>query len=628
MDIKKLYKEIKIYNRKPSDLIKRAYDLSEKLHEGQLRKSGEPFVHHPLRVAFILAELKLDEVIIASALLHDIIEESDMSYDKLKKEFGKEIANLVEGVTKITKMRFSNREEYQAAAIRKMLIATTEDIRVIILKLADRLDNMRTLKYLDPMKRKRIARETQEIYAPLAYRLGLAKIKWELEDLSFKFLEPKIYQEFKNKISKKRQDREKDVKKIISIIKKEVKKIKVPIEISGRPKNFYSIYKKMLKKNLPFERIYDLLGLRILTKNVKQCYEILGLIHSLWRPIPGEFEDYIANPKNNMYQSIHTIIKIGKQNVEFQIRTDDMDHVAEEGVAAHWSYKGLKGDMKFEKGFGWLKQILSWKDKQGKDFLEALKVNLFGDNIFVLTPKGKIVELPIGSTPIDFAYAVHSDVGDKCVGVRINDNFVSLKHVLNNNDTVEIITNKNHKPSRDWLNIVKSDRARQRIRQSLKLYQNVPARRKTSVEESEHGLILVPLKFHDLKLAKCCEPLPGDKILGVGSKSGRVMIHKDKCTKLKNIGTQKKKINADWNEKIKSNATLKITSHDRIGMLADILNTIAATGKAVKEASARTIDRNVSECNVNVQFDSLTEMRDLIKRIRKIADVNKVNLVI
>ncbi|MAG48112.1 (p)ppGpp synthetase, partial [archaeon] len=386
MNFNELTENIKKYKSNGNiKLIEKAYLFSKKAHEGQKRKSHDDYIMHPLNVAFILSELKLDETIIASALLHDVLEDTKITFNDLKKEFGEDIANVVEGETKISKLKYGDRENYQSESIRKMLIATTKDIRVIIVKLADRLDNMRSLKHLDKERQKRISKETLEVYAPLAYRLGIWKIKWELEDLSFKFLEPKIYLEIKNSISKKRDERERDVFRIVKLIKKELHRNKVDSNVFGRPKNFYGIYNKMKRKNIPFEEIYDLQGIRVITKDVKECYEVLGILHNKWKPIPNEFDDYIANPKPNLYQSIHTVVLIDKAKVEFQIRTEKMDSVAEEGIAAHWSYKNIKSNTKFEKSLGWLKQILHLKDRKGEDFLESLKVDLFGDNIFVFT---------------------------------------------------------------------------------------------------------------------------------------------------------------------------------------------------------------------------------------------------
>ncbi len=632
MDINKLIKRIKKYSKNADfNLIAKAYLFAKKAHEKQLRKSGDSYIIHPLNVAYILADLKLDETIIAAALLHDVLEDTDVTVEKLKQEFGQDISTIVQGVTKISKMNYYDKKDYHAETIRKMLIATTKDIRVIIVKLADRLDNMRTLQYLDEERQRKISRETLDIYAPLAYRLGIWKIKWELEDLSFKYLEPKIYQELKQNIAKKRKEREKEVKKIINIVKKESRKNKIKARVLGRPKNFYSIYKKMKKKNIPFDEIYDLQGLRIITKDVRQCYEILGTLHNLWKPIPNEFDDYIANPKPNMYQSIHTVVLIDNQKVEFQIRTEKMDNIAEEGIAAHWSYKEISKERKFEKGLGWLKQILEWKEKKGKDFIETLKIDLFGDNIFVFTPKGDVIELPKDSTPVDFAYTVHSEIGNKCTGARVNEKFVSLRHNLQNNDVIEILTNKNHKPSREWLKFVKSDRARVKIKQALRELSLIPTQHKQEYkekEETEKGLISVRLDKAVIKIAKCCYPLPGDKIIGISSKSKRVMIHKLDCENIKNQEAKKNKINAYWNEKIKSIASLKIISHDRVGLLADILNTIAITGRNVEKAKARIVDKTFSECTVSVKFDNLNEINELIKRIKKIADVKDVSLVI
>src|SRR3989338_121456 len=632
MDINRIIKRIKKYNKNADfNLVAKSYLFAKKAHSGQLRKSGNEYIIHPLNVAYILADLKLDEKIVSCAILHDVLEDTNVSLEIIERDFGKEIAGIIQGVTKISKMNYYDKKDYHAETIRKMLIATTKDIRVILVKLADRLDNMRTLQYLDEERQKRISRETLEIYVPIAYRLGIWKIKWELEDLSFKYLEPLLYKELKHNIVKKRKEREREVKKIIKIVRKELRNNKIRAKVFGRPKNFYSIYKKMKKKNIDISQIYDLQGLRIIAKDVKQCYEVLGVLHNLWKPIPNEFDDYIANPKPNMYQSIHTVVLMDNQKVEFQIRTEKMDDIAEEGIAAHWSYKDIDKDRKFEKSLGWLKQILEWKEKKDKDFLETLKIDLFGDNIFVFTPKGNVIELPKDSTPVDFAYAVHSQIGDRCTGARINEKFVSLRHMLQSNDIVEIMTSKNHKPSREWLKFVRSDRARQKIKQTLKELSQVPIQNKQNnikYEWNEQGLISINISKAVIKIAKCCSPLPGDKISGISSKSKRVMIHKNDCQNLKNPGINKKRINAHWNEMIKSTINLKILAIDRVGLLADILNTIASTGRNVEKARARVLDKENSECIVSLKFDNLNEINELIKRIKKIADVKNVSVVI
>ncbi|MEK6953016.1 MAG: TGS domain-containing protein, partial [Nanoarchaeota archaeon] len=375
---------------------------------------------------------------------------------------------------------------------------------------------------------KRISQETLDIYAPIAYRLGLSNIKWQLEDLAFRYLQPEIYQEFKEKVSQKRHEREIEISKIKSMLGKELKKNNIEAEIIGRPKNFYSTYKKMLNKNVDFDKVYDLIALRIIVNNVKECYEVLGIIHQLFKPLPQEFDDYIANPKSNMYQSLHTVLIMpDEKNVEVQIRTKEMHKLAEEGIAAHWQYKGTQGDYRFDKKLSWLKQILNLKNEQTNDFLEALKLDLFSDHIFVFTPKGDVIELPKDSTPIDFAYSVHSEIGNRCVGARVNDKFVNLKHLLNNGDVVEIQTSKNHSPSREWLKFVKSAHAKAKILQTLKLHENVPVGNIRKIESKNNKFIVESeINPKSVKLAECCNPLPLDDIIGINSKGVKLNVHK------------------------------------------------------------------------------------------------------
>ncbi len=423
MKFEDLLNQIKKNNSNANlDLINHAYDFAYKAHFKQLRESGQEHIVHLIGASKILADLKIDETTIAACLLHDILEDTEISKETLKTEFGEEIANLVDGVTKISKITIPDFESRQVENLRKMLIASTKDIRIILIKLADRLDNMHSLKYFREDKQKRIAKETLEVYSPIAYRLGLYNIKWQLEDLSFRYLEPKIYNDLKDKINKKRHERDIQINKIKSIVEKELKNNNINFEINGRVKNFYSIYKKIVERNYNFESMYDLIALRIIVDDIKDCYEVLGVLHNLFKPIEERFRDYIAKPKQNMYQSLHTVILFNNEPIEFQIRTKEMHQISEEGVAAHWQYKKLKSDANFEKKLNLMQQILSFNKK---DFLESLKVDLFGDNIFVFTPKKDIIEIPKDATILDFAYSVHTDLGNKCIGARVNDKFVS-----------------------------------------------------------------------------------------------------------------------------------------------------------------------------------------------------------
>lgn len=448
------------------------YVYAAQQHRGQLRQSGEAYLSHPLNVAYILAEMKMDVDSIVAGLLHDTIEDTSTTYEVIEEMFGKEVAFLVEAVTKISKIPFQSKEEKQAESFRKMLISMNDDVRVIIIKLADRLHNMRTIDSLREDKQKRIARETMDIYAPLADRLGIAWIKWELEDRAFRILTPDMYYEIHQKVKLKRTEREQYLIEVQDIVKDALDKSGIKGEISGRPKHFYSIYSKMIKKKTSFEEIFDLLALRVIVASKQDCYSALGIIHSLWTPIPHRIKDFIANPKANMYQSLHTtVMGPGGMMVEFQIRTKDMHQIAEEGIAAHWAYKeGRAFNPKEDSRFGWLRKILDedMRNQTPTDFVNTIKEDVFQNQIYVFTPKGHVVELPEGSTPIDFAYAIHSEVGDKCVGAKINGRIVPLKAKLVSGDKVEIMTSQTQEPRKDWLNIVQTSRARQRISAHLR----------------------------------------------------------------------------------------------------------------------------------------------------------------
>jgi GTP pyrophosphokinase len=455
------------------NLIRKAYVYCAKVHQGQTRLSGEPYIIHPMEVAGLLADLKLDVPSIITGFLHDTIEDTLATAEDLTRLFGSEVAALVEGVTKISKINFKTKEESQAENFRKMLLAMAIDIRVILVKLADRLHNMRTLEFQDETKQRRIARETMDIYAPIANRLGISWVKVELEDLSFRYLHPEIYFDLVKKISQKKHEREAFVEEAKAIISEKLDFYGIKGEVSGRSKHLFSIYRKMEKRNVEFEEIYDLIAVRILVNDVRECYEVLGVIHSAWKPIPGRFKDYIAMPKGNMYQSLHTTV-IGPQGdrMEVQIRTHEMHSVADAGIAAHWKYKEGKGyDEKDVKRFAWLRQLLEWqKDLQdSKEFMDSVKVELFSEEVYVFTPKGDVKGYPKGSTPIDFAYSVHTDIGHRCVGAKVNGKLVPLKYELKNGDIVEVITSPHHTPSKDWLKIVKSSRARNKIRAWIKI---------------------------------------------------------------------------------------------------------------------------------------------------------------
>ncbi len=454
------------------DLVKRAYRFSELSHQGQQRASGEPYLSHPLEVAGLLVNFKMDVTTVTAGLLHDVLEDTRTTKEDLAREFGPEIADLVDGVTKIGKLAFSSREERQAENFRKMLVAMARDIRVLMIKLADRLHNMRTLDYLSSDRARKVAEETLDIYAPLANRLGMAKVKAELEDLALRCLHPEAYADLQRRVAKRRLEREVEINQVIAILEKKLGEVGIEAQIRGRPKHFYSIFKKMHEQGREFDEIYDLTAVRVITNTVRDCYGALGVIHSLWKPVPGRFKDFIAMPKVNMYQSLHTTV-IGPKGdpVEIQIRTWEMHRVAEEGIAAHWLYKEKKHDRdKFDQAFVWLRQLMAWQQemKDPRELMETVRVDLFPDEVYVFTPKGDVKALPEGSTPIDFAYAVHTEVGHRCAGAKVNGKLVPLRYTLRQGDIVEIVTAPTQHPSRDWLKIVRSSRARSKINQWLK----------------------------------------------------------------------------------------------------------------------------------------------------------------
>lgn len=491
--------------------VTKAYHAAEEAHKEQHRVSGEPYILHPLAVAQILADMKIDTTTITAALLHDVVEDTACTLEDLRNEFGREVAFLVDGVTKLSRLNYRTKEDQQLNSMRKMFLAMAKDVRVVVIKLADRLHNMRTLRYMRSDKQKRIAQETLEIFAPLAHRLGIFNIKWELEDLSFRYLEPDKYYDLVDQMKQKRHVREEIVNEAIDVLRKALDDAHIHCEINGRPKHFYSIYKKMKKDNRDLSQVYDLFAIRVIVDDVKDCYGVLGIVHSLWKPLPYRFKDYIAMPKPNNYQSLHTtVIGTRGQPVEIQIRTWEMHHIAEYGVAAHWRYKeGNQTANKdaFDEKMGWLRNLLEWQDTSNpQEFVNALKLDAFSDEVFVFSPRGDVIDLPQGAIPIDFAYRIHTDVGHRCVGAKINGKIVPLDYRLKNGDIVEIITSKTGKPSLDWLNIVGSSESRLKIRNWFK--------KENREENIEKGLEA---------LERECKRLNHDwKTLNVGGRLGRV----------------------------------------------------------------------------------------------------------
>ena len=706
--------------RVDTKLIMKAYNYAVEHHGDQKRRSGEPYIIHPLNVAYILAGVGLDEATICAALLHDVVEDTDATDTDLRREFGDEIADMVAGVTKLETMQFTTVEEQQVEDYRKMFLAMGKDIRVIILKIADRLHNMRTLKYLKRDRQIANAKETMEIYAPLANRLGLYSMKWELEDLSFKYLYPEEYHELVEGINKKREERLKFIEKIMADIRVQLKKQHIDAEVTGRAKHLYSIYRKMKRDNKTLNQIYDLFALRILVNSIKDCYAALGVVHEMYSPMPGRFKDYIAVPKPNMYQSIHTTL-LGDKGTPFevQIRTWDMHRIAEYGIAAHWAYKeasyfGKKQSVKVEEDkLAWLRESLEWqKDMQDpQEFLTTLKTELFEDEVYVFTPKGAIKILPRNATPIDFAYSIHEEIGNHMTGCKINSKMMPIITPLKSGDIIEIITSDNSKgPSRDWLKFVKSTKAKNKINGWFKKaekseniekgkdliekeikrigmshvelfkqeyidamldrykYKNledmyaavgfgansavkVIARmlqeyrkehQEENVEEkieelrkqkeskqkpSSSGVVVEGIDNCLVKLSKCCNPLPGDEIIGYITKGRGVSVHRKDCVNVKDLLTEENRIiDVKWYEEAKENynVTLEVLANDRKGLLVDILNTVKETKANLMGVSTKTTKERIAIMDIDLEVENIEELNKVIRNIKKVDSVYEV----
>ncbi|MBZ4642913.1 MAG: (p)ppGpp synthetase SpoT/RelA [Deferribacteraceae bacterium] len=672
--------------------LHKAYVYAAQKHRGQLRQSGEPYLSHPLCVSYILADMNMDIDTVIAGLLHDTLEDTDATYEELEELFGRDVAFLVDGVSKIGKIRFKSSEQKMAENFRKMLISMSKDVRVIVIKLADRLHNMRTIDFLREEKQKRIAQETMEIYAPLAHRLGIAWIKWELEDMAFRILDREKYYEIYNKVKLKRSEREEYLNNILQTVKEQLEKNNIQAEVSGRPKHFYSIYKKMIDKKTSFDEIYDLLALRVIVQSVPECYSVLGMIHSLWKPIPGRFKDYIAMPKANLYQSLHTTV-IGPKGmtVEFQIRTEEMHRIAEEGIAAHWRYKeGKKFDPKEDKAFVWLRQLLEQKElKNPEELVEALKEDVLPAQLYVFTPAGDVVELPRGSTPIDFAYAIHSEIGNKCVGAKIDGRIVPLKYKLKGGERIEVLTSANQEPRRDWLNFVKTNRAKSRIRAYLRkkederaintannLLEKEFAERNLNFKEiiskkenlskilerfnlkslddflkavgfgrlspkqaanifarvdEKDDIISKPTKIKAepfkidgiddimVRVAKCCNPLPGDVVKGYISVGRGIIVHREDCKNLKNMAfSEDRLIDVIWDEtkKFKSKVRVNSITEDRPGMLNDITTIIKDMGINIIELSAKPLSEGRARQDFTIEIASKDQLEKLVSKLK------------
>lgn len=699
------------------DIVNKAFNLAYEAHKEQKRESGEPYIIHPIDVAVILAELGMDTSTIVAGLLHDVIEDTDYTYDDIKNIFSEEVANLVSGVTKITKMEYKSKEEQQADNFRKMLLAMASDIRVIIIKLADRLHNMRTLKYMPKEKQKRISKETLDIYAPLAHRLGISKVKWELEDLCFRYLHEEEYYDLVHQISEKRVERETYIAQIIKDLYSKLEEAEIDSDIDGRPKHFYSIYRKMVTKNKSIEQIFDLTAIRILVNSVKDCYEVLGIVHTIYKPIPGRFKDYIAMPKPNMYQSLHTTV-IGPQGktFEIQIRTFEMHKTAEYGIAAHWKYKeGDTSDTKgksFENKLVWLRDMLEWQKEtsDAEEFMEGFKINLFTDEIFLFTPKGVVIDLPNGATPIDFAYRIHTDIGNKCIGAKVNGKIVPLDYKLKTGQIVEILTSNSSKgPNMDWLSIAKSNQAKSKIKawfKKAKKEENINKGKEVFEKElkkqSVHYIDIAKGESYDkfikrynincmddlyalvglgaivassfiaklkeenlskdekdknlnkaieenisknekkkkytsygvtvkgennlmVRFAKCCNPVPGDDILGYITKGRGVSIHRKDCGNLNSLIKEdpQKVVDVSWGTSngVAYMAEIQVKTEDKSGILSDVMNILMDSKLPLNALNAKSAKGNLAYINIKIKIDTVEQLKELMKKIKRVPGV-------
>ncbi|MFH1386796.1 MAG: bifunctional (p)ppGpp synthetase/guanosine-3',5'-bis(diphosphate) 3'-pyrophosphohydrolase [bacterium] len=627
-------------------LVEKAYEFAKLKHEGDKRLSGEPYITHPMAVAKILEDLEQDPKTIAAAYLHDLVEDANVTIEEIKKMFGEDVAKLVAGVTKLSHLTFVSREARQAENFRKMFVAMGEDYRIIVIKLADRLHNMQTLQFLPTDKQLEIALETREIFAPLAHRMGMWRLKWQLEDLSFMYLEPAAYEEIKKKVAESREGRETFIKDFLAQVRELLDNYNIKAEVNGRAKHFYSIYQKMLSQRLGFEDIFDLTAVRIITGTVKDCYNVLGFIHDSWKPIPGKFTDYIAMPKSNGYQSLHTtVFGADGRPVEIQIRTREMHRTAEYGVAAHWRYKEGGTDKTLDQKMSWLRQMLEWQNelKDATDFMESLKTDLIMDEVFVFSPKGDVYGFPPGATPLDFAYRVHTEIGHRCVGAKVGGAIVPLDYKLKNGDIIEIITGKKDNPSLDWLLLVKTAGARVKIKNWVKKHkgevkaETVPIIIKETIVKplpvpQRKGKSKMPIKVAGLeniliKISKCCFPIPGEPIIGYVTQGRGVAIHRTTC---KNVigkkANSEKLIKVEWNENIKQlfPVEVEVEAFDRVGLIKDILAQIAETGTNVAAAKATTKRGSSAILRILVDVYDAAHLARVTAAILKVSDVYNV----
>ncbi len=624
-------KVLRAHKDTPLDYLERVYHFASQTYEGKAHETGISYIDHALHTALHLVDFRLSVETLAAALLSRALE-CGVKLDFIKKEFGPEVAFLVEGVSSVEKLK-TKTEEQDNTNLRKMFLAAAQDIRILFIRLCDQLYLLETVKHIsDPERRKQIGQEVLDIYSPIAYRLGLGQLKSQLEDLAFEHVYPEQYHVIVTTLKASQEERLYILHEMRKIIHRALEKESIPAEVQARVKHLYSIYHKIVERNYKLEDMRDLIALRIIVENIDQCYSVLRLIHSLWTPIPETFKDYIANPKENGYQSLHTsVIGVKEKPVEFQVRTREMHAIAEEGVAVHWGYKGVKHGGEVDTKLQWLKQLLEFKNLSAQEFVEHVKLDLFSDKIYVLTPKGKVIELPKGALPLDFAYAIHSDLGDHCMGVSINGKYSSLKTSLENGNTVEIITAKQQHPAKDWVKLVRTSKARTKIKQflrragvTLSSSTNISFQKKEK-QTIEEGLIdTFGIKDLQINFAHCCGPLPGDKILGF-RKLQQLNIHRADCLLLKNL-TSQKPMKIAWKAYSNMMIELILATQDRLGLLAEVLNVVASQGINIEDAKGKVLSRGQAEIRIKAQIPENAILLHLITILKKIKNVQKVYL--